>query len=71
MDVSYHLEIWQIAAICLLMLPLFFIANYVIVKRMVQERKIREDRVERFVAAGVARDMSPENRSKRRPKKRF
>jgi hypothetical protein len=71
MDVPYHLEIWQITAICLLMLPLFFIANYVIVKRMVQERKIREDRVERFVAAGVARDMSPENRSKRRPKKRF
>ncbi len=71
MDVSYHLEIWQIAAICLLMLPLFFIANYVIVKRMVQERKVREDRVERFVAASVARDMSPENRSKRRPKKRF
>jgi hypothetical protein len=57
MDVPYHLEIWQITAICLLMLPLFFIANYVIVKR--------------FVAAGVARDMSPENRSKRRPKKRF
>ena len=71
MDVSYHLEIWQIVAICLLMLPLFFIANYVIVKRVVQERKIREDRVERFIAASVARDMNPENRSKRRPKKRF
>ena len=71
MDISYHLEIWQIVAICLLMLPLFFIANYVIVKRMVQERKIREERVERFVAASVARDMNPENRSKRRPKKRF
>ena len=71
MDISYHLEIWQIVAICLLMLPLFFIANYVIVKRMVQERKIREERVERFVAASVAWDMNPENRSKRRPKKRF
>jgi hypothetical protein len=71
MDVSYHLEIWQIVAICLLMLPLFFIANYVIVKRVVQERKVREDRLERFIAAGVARDMNPENRSKKRPRKRF
>ncbi len=71
MDVSYHLEIWQIAAICLLMLPLFFIANYVIVKRVVQERKIREERVERFIAAGIARDMSPENRSKKRLRRRF
>ena len=71
MDVSYHLEIWQIVAICLLMLPVFFIANYVIVKRMVQERKAREDRVERFIAASVARDMNPENRSKKRPKRRF
>jgi hypothetical protein len=71
MDVSCHLEVWHIAAICLLMLPLFFIANYVIVKRMVQERKIREDRVERFIAASVARDMNPENRSKKRPKRRL
>jgi len=71
MDVSCHLAIWQIAAICLLMLPFFFLVNYVVVKRMVQERKIREDRVERFVAASVARDMSPENRQKRRPRKRF
>lgn len=71
MDVSYHLEVWQIAAICLLMLPFFFFVNYVVVKRMIQERKVREDRVERFVAASVARDMSPENRSKKRPKKRF
>ncbi len=71
MDASYHLEIWQIAAICLLMLPAFLIANYVIVKRMVQERKAREERVERFVAASVAREMNPENRSKRRPRRRF
>jgi hypothetical protein len=71
MDVSYHLEIWQIVVICFLMLPLFFIANYIIVKRVVLERKIREDRVERFIAAGVARDMNPENRSKKRPRKRF
>ncbi len=71
MDVSYHLEIWQIAVICLLMLPFFFIANYVVVKRMVQERKIREERVERFIAASVARYMNPENRSNKRPRKRF
>ncbi|HII05786.1 MAG TPA: hypothetical protein HA349_00275 [Methanotrichaceae archaeon] len=71
MAVSYHLEIWQIVAICLLMLVVFFIANYVIVKRVVQERKIREERVERFIAASVARDMSPENRSKKRPRRKF
>jgi len=71
MDVSYHLEIWQIAAICLLMLPIFFFANYVVVKRMVQERRSREERVERFIAAGVARDMKPENRFKKRPRRRF
>jgi hypothetical protein len=71
MEASYHLEIWQIAAICLLMLPLFFIANYIIVKRMVLERKIREERLERFIAASVARDMNPEKRSKIRPKRRF
>lgn len=71
MDVSCHLEIWQIVAICLLMLPAFFIANYVIVKQTVQERKMREDRVERFIAASVAKDMSPENRSKKRPRRKF
>ncbi len=71
MDPSYHLDIWQIAAICLLMLPLFFIANYFVVKKMVRERRAREDRVERFVAATVARDMSPEARSRRRPRRRF
>ncbi|HNR59160.1 MAG TPA: hypothetical protein PKJ51_11955 [Methanothrix sp.] len=53
------------------MLPLFFIANYFVVKKMVRERRAREDRVERFVAATVARDMSPEARSRRRPRRRF
>ncbi|KQC15819.1 MAG: hypothetical protein WCY97_08715 [Methanothrix sp.] len=71
MEASYHLEIWQITAICLVMLPVFFIANYIIVKRMVLERKIREERLERFIAASVARDMNPEKRSKRRPRRRF
>jgi len=71
MEASYHLEIWQITAICLVMLPVFFIANYIIVKRMVLERKIREEGLERFIAASVARDMNPEKRSKRRPRRRF
>ncbi|AET63808.1 hypothetical protein Mhar_0422 [Methanothrix harundinacea 6Ac] len=71
MGPPYHLEIWHIAVICLLMLPAFFIANYLLVKKMVQERRIREDRVERFVAASVSRDMSPENRSRKRPRRRL
>lgn len=71
MVATYHLEIWQIVVICILLLPLFFVANYVVVTKMVRERKIREDRVDRFVAASVARDMSPENRSKPRPRRRF
>jgi len=71
MGPPYHLEIWQIVAICLLMLPAFFVANYIVVKKMVRERTAREERIDRFVAAGVGRDMSPGNRFKRRPRRRF
>jgi hypothetical protein len=71
MPLPTHLEIWQIVAICLLMFPAFFVANYIVVKKMVRERLAREDRVDRFVAAGVGRDMNPDNRSKKRPRRRF
>jgi len=48
------MEIWQIVVICILMLPLFLIANYVIVKKAASERRSRDDRIERAVAASVA-----------------
>jgi hypothetical protein len=53
----YFMEIWQILVICLLMLPAFYAANYFIVKRMVQQRKQREELMERAVAITVARRM--------------
>jgi hypothetical protein len=67
----YHLEIWQIVAICLLMLPAFFVSNYFVVKKMVRERTAREERIDRFVAAAVGRDMNSANRFKKRPRRRF
>lgn len=51
------MEIWQIAAICILALPLFYLANYIIVKKMVRERKRREGRMERAIASSVAASM--------------
>ncbi|MGB5101128.1 MAG: hypothetical protein WBN94_11095 [Methanothrix sp.] len=48
------MEIWQIVVICILMLPLFLIANYVVVKKAASERRSRDDRIERAVAASVA-----------------
>ena len=72
MDVSsYHLELWEIAFICVIMVPVFFGLNYLVVKNMVLTRKAREDRVERFIAASVARDMDPKNRLKKRPRRKF
>jgi preprotein translocase subunit YajC len=70
------MEIWQILIICLLMLPAFYVANYYMVKRMVKQRKEREEMMERAVAISVARRMrskadkySPNPRfgSRRRP----
>ena len=48
------MEIWQIVVICILMFPLFLIANYVVVKKAASERRNRDERVERAVAASVA-----------------
>ena len=41
------MEIWQIAVICILMFPLFLIANYIIVKKAASERRRRDERIER------------------------
>jgi uncharacterized membrane protein affecting hemolysin expression len=51
------MEIWQIVVICLLLVPAFLLANYVIVKKMVRQRREQEERIERAVAASVARSM--------------
>jgi hypothetical protein len=48
------MEIWHIVVICILMFPLFLIANYIVVKKAAMERRLRDDRVERAVAASVA-----------------
>ncbi len=48
------MEIWQIVVICILMLPIFFIANYIVVKKAAAERRSRDDRIERAVSDSVA-----------------
>ena len=48
------MEIWQIVVICILLLPLFLIANYIVVKKAASERRSRDERIERAVAASVA-----------------
>ena len=48
------MEIWHIVVICILMLPLFLLANYIVVKKAATQRRLREERVDRAVAASVA-----------------
>ena len=48
------MEIWHIVVICILMLPLFLLANYIVVKKAATEQRLREERVDRAVAASVA-----------------
>ena len=43
------MEIWQIVAFCILLIPLFLAANYYMVKKMVANKKSRDDRIERAV----------------------
>jgi hypothetical protein len=52
------MEIWQIFLICILLLPSFYLANYLVVKKMVKTRREREDRIERAVAASVAKSFA-------------
>lgn len=48
------MEIWQIVMICILMLPLFLIANYILVKKAASERRRRDERIERAASDSVA-----------------
>ncbi|MDM7940749.1 MAG: hypothetical protein QUS07_10485 [Methanothrix sp.] len=48
------MEVWQIVVICILMIPLFLAANYLIVKKMAAERRSRDDRIDRAVSESVA-----------------
>jgi hypothetical protein len=48
------MEIWQIVVICILMFPLFLLANYVVVKKAASERRKRDERIERAVSDSVA-----------------
>ncbi len=52
------MEIWHIVLICILLLPVFYIANYFVVRKMVASRKEREERIERAVAQSVADSFS-------------
>jgi F0F1-type ATP synthase membrane subunit b/b' len=52
------MEIWQIFLICILLLPTFYLANYLVVKRMAKNWREREDRIERAVAASVAKSFA-------------
>jgi len=73
------MEIWQIVIICVLMIPLFLLANYIIVKKMAAERRSRDDRIERAVSDSVAASFAdktlryqswPKYRAARNKKKR-
>jgi hypothetical protein len=64
------MEIWQILIICLLLLPAFYLANYILVKKLVGQKKQQEDLMERAVAISVARRMAA-RKDKYSPKPRF
>jgi hypothetical protein len=58
------MEIWQIVAICLLMVPLFLLANYLIVKKLARQRRERDERIERAAAESVARSFRQEGQDR-------
>lgn len=47
------MEVWHIVVICILMIPFFLAANYLLVKKMARERRSRDDRLERAAADSV------------------
>ncbi len=53
-----HMQIWQIILICILLLPIFFLANYLIVRKAAADRRSRDERIERAVADSVARSFA-------------
>jgi uncharacterized membrane protein len=58
------MEIWQIVVICILMFPLFLIANYIIVKKAASARRNRDERIERAVSESVARSYAKKGQIK-------
>lgn len=64
------MEIWQILIICLLLLPAFYIANYILVKKLVRQKNKQEDLMERAVDISVARRMAS-RKDKYSPEPRF
>jgi hypothetical protein len=66
------MELWHIIVICLMLFPLFLIANYIIVKRAARGRRSMDDRLERAISARVARSMGAvKSADKFKPKPRF
>ena len=52
------MELWHIVVFCLLLFPLFLAANYLLVKKMAAERRLRDDRLERAVSDSVKESYS-------------
>jgi hypothetical protein len=65
------MELWQIVVICLAMFPAFFVANYVMVKKAVEEKKRRDNIMEKVIASSVNRKMSSSGQNRFRPKPRY
>jgi hypothetical protein len=72
------MEIWHIVVICILMFPLFLLANYIVVKKAATERRLRDEKIERTVAdsvaesfaqKGLARQSWPKYRAARKKRK--
>jgi hypothetical protein len=60
------MEIWHIVVICILMIPLFLLANYIIVKKAASERRLRDERIERAVGASVAESFAQKGLARQR-----
>jgi hypothetical protein len=66
------MEIWLIVAICILMVPAFLVINYIVVKRAANNRRHREEMLERAVAISVNKSMGAiKSGEKYKPKPRF
>jgi len=50
------MEIWQILVICIILIPVFFGVNYMVVVKASRERRDRDERIERNIAGSIGRD---------------
>ncbi|HOT06465.1 MAG: hypothetical protein A4E45_01256 [Methanosaeta sp. PtaB.Bin039] len=50
------MEIWQVVVVCIMALPVFYALNYLVVVRAARDRRSRDLRIEKTVAARVSRD---------------